>query len=401
VLMSSGQQYYFRAFQTSFDNGMYLYRSSTGNYYQPRQDFVTFSNQPDADLMEAFLYTAPATDWYGLLMPVFSESSGSSAIWWGPREVLAEDVIETKFDDVMWGTATVASSYWTVFAVRGSPGDDPNINLYDNSTYTNPRLVEDQVGGSHLHYVVGDFNHNANGVVYPLVWEDGGNSMTTEWEGGSESLAYGTNAHYYYDRSWPAGDVAVMFDIYLPQNSRIGVLVEDLSGNMDLGMELFDSNAATYYAARGGGVAAANASGVGGNEYLSWVNLGSADWVGLVIYNRNTSGGNYRVHTFDISSVDVAADIPKSLQFAAAPNPWTSQATLRLAMPVEGDAMIDIIDLQGRLVREVHRGKLPAGVHELRWDGRDMAGNTMAPGVYMARLRTDSEQRMLKLVRAN
>jgi flagellar hook assembly protein FlgD len=70
-------------------------------------------------------------------------------------------------------------------------------------------------------------------------------------------------------------------------------------------------------------------------------------------------------------------------------------------MPKEGDAAVDILDIQGRLVRSVHRGVLAAGEHRLEWDGRDEAGNAVAPGLYMARLHANAEERLLKLVRAN
>jgi DNA-binding response OmpR family regulator len=70
-------------------------------------------------------------------------------------------------------------------------------------------------------------------------------------------------------------------------------------------------------------------------------------------------------------------------------------------MPTEGDASIEILDVQGRLIRSVHRGFLPAGEHRLDWDGRDEAGNRVAPGLYMARLHSNDEQRLLKLVRSH
>jgi hypothetical protein len=374
-----------------------------GDYYQTRQDFETFSNLPDANQDEHLHYSAPASDWYGLLMPVFSESSGGSQVWWGPEFAHAEDVTLTRSDPLIWTNTNVTSIWWTVFAVRTPAGGDPNINLYGDPDYTiTSFLATDQSAPARtLRYVVGDFNHSPTGLVYPRYWLDAGTTMTMEWEGGSESLAYIDNGQSTTNLVWPAGDIAKMWDILVPANAPVGILVEDLSGNMDLGIELFDSNGAAYYASRGQGVAASDDAGVGGGEGLYWINGPAGDWIGLVVYNKNTNGGNYRIRVVDAQVVDVATGAPAALQFAAAPNPWTERATLRLAMPKEGAASIDILDIQGRLVRTVHRGILPAGEHRLEWDGRDDGGNAVAPGLYMARLHANAEERLLKLVRAN
>lgn len=56
--------------------------------------------------------------------------------------------------------------------------------------------------------------------------------------------------------------------------------------------------------------------------------------------------------------------------------------------PVE----IDIYDLGGRLLRHmVERRALSTGEYEMRWDGRDDAGEIVPPGIYYARLRIDTD----------
>ncbi len=46
-----------------------------------------------------------------------------------------------------------------------------------------------------------------------------------------------------------------------------------------------------------------------------------------------------------------------------------------------------IHDLDGRLVRILHEGILPAGVQKIVWDGRDAQGRRARAGVYYYRLR--------------
>ena len=46
---------------------------------------------------------------------------------------------------------------------------------------------------------------------------------------------------------------------------------------------------------------------------------------------------------------------------------------------------LGIYDLQGRLVRRLVDGHLPAGSHGIVWDGRDRSGRTVGSGVYLYR----------------
>ena len=50
------------------------------------------------------------------------------------------------------------------------------------------------------------------------------------------------------------------------------------------------------------------------------------------------------------------------------------------------DVSLAIYDLSGRIVREVANTPRRAGSFEDPWDGRDQAGNLVAPGIYVARL---------------
>jgi hypothetical protein len=88
-------------------------------------------------------------------------------------------------------------------------------------------------------------------------------------------------------------------------------------------------------------------------------------------------------------TVDVP-DLPAltPLAFAApTPNPVRSEgATLRFALPAEARVSLTIFDQQGRRVRDLVRGTLPAGEHLSRWDGRDEAGLALPSGIFFARL---------------
>ena len=68
------------------------------------------------------------------------------------------------------------------------------------------------------------------------------------------------------------------------------------------------------------------------------------------------------------------------------PNPFNPSTTLSYALPAAGRWRVAIYDTQGRRVRSLADGPAPAGLHELRWDGRDDAGQAVGGGVYLVRV---------------
>ena len=71
------------------------------------------------------------------------------------------------------------------------------------------------------------------------------------------------------------------------------------------------------------------------------------------------------------------------------------EASFRFAVVKVGDdspVEVLIYDLQGRLVRRlVEQRGLSTGSYGIAWDGRDGRGEVAPPGVYLARLRVDTD----------
>uniref|UniRef100_A0A832I2S1 T9SS type A sorting domain-containing protein n=1 Tax=Eiseniibacteriota bacterium TaxID=2212470 RepID=A0A832I2S1_UNCEI len=401
VYMNAAQDYFFREYQggTTFDPALYLYSSQSGDPYRPRHMFETFSNNPPSAGGEWLHYTPSATDWYGLAMPVFDESSDSYSLWFGPYYPMTSGDWVNTSNEVAWGTGAVPSSYWTVVSARASANGAADVWLYGDAAYTINTLAASDQSSTGVSYVIADYNHITPGYIYPRYRIRSGSSMTCQWEGGSNSLLFTAGGVNTYSLGWSANDVASAWDIYVPSGARLGILVEVVSGNLDLGVELFDSNAAVYYARKGQGVDFSDASGTGGPESVYWVNAGAADYVGLVIFNKNANSGTYRVRIADEATVSVDRPAPATLALAASPNPFLGATTFRYALPAAGDAELVLFDLQGRVVRTLVFGRVSAGEHEAHWDGTDDSGRPVAAGLYMARLRAAGDVRVLKIVR--
>ena len=68
-------------------------------------------------------------------------------------------------------------------------------------------------------------------------------------------------------------------------------------------------------------------------------------------------------------------------------------------METEGWLRLRVYDLLGRPVRTLWDGPRPSGTHRLGWDGRNDAGQTVAAGVYFARLEAGGQGHSHKLLK--
>jgi hypothetical protein len=84
---------------------------------------------------------------------------------------------------------------------------------------------------------------------------------------------------------------------------------------------------------------------------------------------------------------------------AARPDPATGPAGVRLDMPATARVRLDVIDVAGRVVREIDAGRLASGAHDLVWDGRDREGRATPAGIYWLRVRVGAEEALRRVVR--
>ncbi len=97
------------------------------------------------------------------------------------------------------------------------------------------------------------------------------------------------------------------------------------------------------------------------------------------------------VTVYTVVQVDPPTAVAENFRDAPArrlhvgPVPFRSELRLALTLPRAGEASLDIYDVQGRLVRRLLHGALPAGSHRLLWDGRTEGGSHAPAGIYFIR----------------
>lgn len=85
------------------------------------------------------------------------------------------------------------------------------------------------------------------------------------------------------------------------------------------------------------------------------------------------------------------ARVSKIELYPVAPNPNTGSAHIRYALPAPSQVSLQVYDISGRLVRELEKREKAAGLHDIRWDGRDEKGRAVPSGVYLYRIQTQSQ----------
>jgi hypothetical protein len=120
----------------------------------------------------------------------------------------------------------------------------------------------------------------------------------------------------------------------------------------------------------------------------------------LGCYGYTGSPGWYiddlQVHGRFLGAVDEAAQVTRD--FLATPVPSITSGAATMAYGLSQPAHVDahVFDVTGREVRRLWAGRLPAGHHQLHWDGYTDEGLRAAPGIYFVRLRTEGRPELLR-----
>ena len=61
--------------------------------------------------------------------------------------------------------------------------------------------------------------------------------------------------------------------------------------------------------------------------------------------------------------------MPESFSLSAAfPNPFNPTTTLNFAIPVDNNVLLEVYDINGRIIKQLHNNYMPAGYHKITWN---------------------------------
>ena len=72
------------------------------------------------------------------------------------------------------------------------------------------------------------------------------------------------------------------------------------------------------------------------------------------------------------------------------PNPFNAAVTIPFSLASRRQLLVEILDMEGRLVRQVYSGVLRSGQHQLNWNGESDHGSHTSSGVYIVKMSDDT-----------
>jgi hypothetical protein len=123
---------------------------------------------------------------------------------------------------------------------------------------------------------------------------------------------------------------------------------------------------------------------LGGGLSLAWTDPQpdpNHPWYRVVTTTRD---GSSQV----LGTVRLAPAVPRLRLWPGAPNPFTTSTAIAFELDRAGEARLEVLDVSGRSVAVLASGSLPAGRHEVIWDGTMSGGRQAGSGIYFLRLRT-------------
>jgi len=94
--------------------------------------------------------------------------------------------------------------------------------------------------------------------------------------------------------------------------------------------------------------------------------------------------------TTDVREITDETNLPGRFSLAQNyPNPFNPTTQIRFSLPRSGRVNITIYNVLGRAVRHLVDLSLPAGVHEVTFDGRSDSGSRLASGIFFYRMVTE------------
>jgi len=122
---------------------------------------------------------------------------------------------------------------------------------------------------------------------------------------------------------------------------------------------------------------------------------------GSIIRTYNVGAGPLSIAIMDNrTSIDEAISVPQNFAFKSPyPNPFNSSVVIPFEGQTGAEAIIEIVDITGRLVRELSILPENSIRHNVIWNGADCDGYNVASGVYCARLAGISPAAKMVLLR--
>lgn len=95
---------------------------------------------------------------------------------------------------------------------------------------------------------------------------------------------------------------------------------------------------------------------------------------------------------------EMPGKIPKVTLFQNYPNPFLQTTKIRYELDIEREALLQICDLTGRVVRTLINEHQKPGFYSIHWDGKSDSGDNLPNGIYFFKLNVGDETYSRKMI---
>ncbi len=88
-----------------------------------------------------------------------------------------------------------------------------------------------------------------------------------------------------------------------------------------------------------------------------------------------------------------------SMLLGNTPNPFNRGTNISFALSSSQEVTLEIFDMNGRRISMLHDGLLPAGQHEINWNGISDSGEPSSAGIYFYRLKAAGQIESMRMLR--
>ncbi len=121
------------------------------------------------------------------------------------------------------------------------------------------------------------------------------------------------------------------------------------------------------------------------------VTVAAADFAGNTVTQTFT-------FTVELTGIDNDTPAPDKFKvWQSYPNPFNPDTKIRYHLPHSGIVEVSIYDLSGSFIKRLFTGNMPAGRHEVTWDGRNSNGSSVSSGTYFYQVKFNNRNIVKKM----
>ncbi|MBZ0199056.1 MAG: T9SS type A sorting domain-containing protein, partial [Ignavibacteriaceae bacterium] len=116
-------------------------------------------------------------------------------------------------------------------------------------------------------------------------------------------------------------------------------------------------------------------------------------------YNENNEPESaIEILTATVMSVNAVSHPTEYKLMQNYPNPFNPETNISFSLPHSGFVSVDVYNCVGEKAVNLISGNINAGTHNIKWNGKDDAGNSMPSGIYLLKLSCNSFSETKKMM---